>query len=104
MLATAVISVNTARDKTAAKTNTFFTAYICSCLAFYGDTMRPILRLLLFDVILATIHLASDIFLVYSYFFLTDDPWWGGVTIVAICLPGLLGNVNFQSISSSLVM
>ena len=49
------------------------------------------MRLLLFDIILATVHLASDLFLVYSYFFLTHDPWWGGVTIVAICLPGLLG-------------
>ena len=56
--------------------------------------MRPIVRLLLFDVVLATVHLASDLFLVYSYFFLTDDPWWGAVTIVAICLPGLLGEFS----------
>ena len=58
--------------------------------------MRILLEVIVYDILVAAIHLSSDIFLVYSYFH-EDDPWWGGVTILAICLPGLLGKyqVNF---------
>ena len=52
--------------------------------------MRILIELFISDILLATLHLASDIFLVYSYFH-EDDPWWAGVTLLAIGLPGLLG-------------
>ena len=52
--------------------------------------MRILLELFLSDILLASLHLASDIFLVYSYF-QGDDPWWAGITLLAIGLPGLLG-------------
>ena len=52
--------------------------------------MRILLELFLSDILLASLHLASDIFLVYSYF-QGDDPWWAAITLLAICLPGLLG-------------
>ena len=52
--------------------------------------MRILIELFLSDILLATLHLASDIFLVYSYFH-EDDPWWAGITLLAIGLPGLLG-------------
>ena len=47
--------------------------------------------MIVYDIVLASVHLILDIFLVYSYFH-SDDPWWAGVTIIAICLPGLLGS------------
>ena len=52
--------------------------------------MRILIELFISDILLATLHLASDIFLVYSYFH-EDDPWWAGITLLAIGLPGLLG-------------
>ena len=52
--------------------------------------MRILLHLIVYDILLATVHLCLDVFLVYSYF-TEDDPWWAGVTLTAVCLPGLLG-------------
>ena len=43
-----------------------------------------------FDVLLASLHLYSDISLAYTYFD-TNNPWWAGVTLFAIALPGILG-------------
>ena len=59
--------------------------------------MRILIELFLSDVLLATLHLASDIFLVYSYFH-EDDPWWAGITLLAIGLPGLLGGYLVKSL------
>ena len=47
-------------------------------------------EIFVFDVLLAAVHLYSDISLVYTYFD-TDNPWWAGVTLFAIALPGILG-------------
>ena len=47
----------------------------------------------LFDVLLASVHLYSDISLAYTYFD-TDNPWWAGVTLFAIALPGILGTIK----------
>ena len=55
--------------------------------------MRILIELFISDILLATLHLASDIFLVYSYFH-EDDPWWAGITLLAIGLPGLLGRLE----------
>ena len=49
-----------------------------------------LLDIFLFDVLLASVHLYSDISLAYTYFD-TDNPWWAGVTLFAIALPGILG-------------
>ena len=49
-----------------------------------------LLEIFLFDVLLASVHLYSDISLAYTYFD-TDNPWWAGVTLFAIALPGILG-------------
>ena len=50
----------------------------------------------LFDVLLASVHLYSDISLAYTYFD-TDNPWWAGVTLFAIALPGILGRVKTET-------
>jgi len=51
--------------------------------------MRTLVRVLLYDVVLATIHILVDAWLIYSY--VTDgDTWWAVTTITAVCLPGLL--------------
>ena len=55
--------------------------------------MRLLVEVLFLDVLLATVHIGSDIYLIYSYFD-SDDPWWGGITIFAVFLPGLLGNIK----------
>ena len=55
--------------------------------------MRLLVEVLFLDVLLATVHIGSDIYLIYSYFD-SDDPWWGGITIFAVLLPGLLGNIK----------
>ena len=52
--------------------------------------MKVLVEVVVFDIVLASAHLASDLFLVYSYFS-AGDPWWGAITIAAIALPGLLG-------------
>ena len=63
--------------------------------------MRVLVELFINDILLATLHLASDIFLVYSYFH-EDDPWWAGITLLAIGLPGLLGEyLVFSQVSVS---
>ena len=49
-----------------------------------------LLDIFVFDVLLASVHLYSDISLAYTYF-VTDNPWWAGVTLFAIALPGILG-------------
>lgn len=50
-------------------------------------------EIFVFDVLLASVHLYSDISLAYTYFD-TDNPWWAGVTLFAIALPGILGNIE----------
>ena len=60
--------------------------------------MRILFQLIVYDILLAGVHLGLDIILVYSYFH-GDDPWWAGVTITAICLPGLLGNYRRLSLT-----
>merc|ERR1711936_801523 len=51
--------------------------------------MKTLARVLLYDVVLATLHIGVDIFLIYSYFH-SEDYWWAVATITAVCLPGLL--------------
>ncbi len=53
-------------------------------------------EIFVFDVLLAAVHLYSDISLVYTYFD-TDNPWWAGVTLFAIALPGILGKYKIKS-------
>ena len=55
--------------------------------------MKVLVEVVVFDIVLASAHLASDLFLVYSYFS-AGDPWWGAITIAAIALPGLLGKMQ----------
>ena len=50
-------------------------------------------EIFVFDVLLASLHLYSDISLAYTYFD-TDNPWWAGVTLFAITLPGILGDIK----------
>ena len=52
--------------------------------------MRTLVRVLLYDVVLAIIHIIIDANLIYSYFN-AGDTWWAAATITAVCLPGLLG-------------
>ena len=56
-------------------------------------------EIFVFDVLLASVHLYSDICLAYTYFD-TDNPWWAGVTLFAIALPGILGNRKKHFIAS----
>jgi len=51
--------------------------------------MRTLVRVLLYDVVLATIHILVDAWLIYSYV-TAGDTWWAVTTITAVCLPGLL--------------
>jgi len=52
-------------------------------------SMKQVVRVLLYDVVLAAVHIGVDAYLIYSY--LRDgDEWWAAATISAVCLPGLL--------------
>lgn len=51
--------------------------------------MKTLVRVFLYDVVVATVHILVDAFLIYSYFD-SGDTWWAGATITAVCLPGLL--------------
>ena len=58
--------------------------------------MKQVARVLLYDVVLATVHIGVDAYLIYSY--LRDgEEWWAAATISAVCLPGLLGRI-FRSV------
>ena len=52
--------------------------------------MRTIARVLLYDVLLALVYIASDAFLAYFYFS-HGHKWWGALTVGAVALPGTLG-------------
>ena len=52
--------------------------------------MRTLVRVLLYDVVVATIHIIVDANLIYSYFE-AGDTCWAAATITAVCLPRLLG-------------
>ena len=52
--------------------------------------MRTIARVLLYDVLLALVYIASDAFLAYFYFS-NGHKWWGALTVGAVALPGTLG-------------
>ena len=52
--------------------------------------MRTIARVLLYDVLLALVYVASDAFLAYFYFS-NGHEWWGALTVGAVALPGTLG-------------
>ena len=56
----------------------------------------------LFDVLLASVHLYSDISLAYTYFD-TDNPWWAGVTLFAIALPGILGTIKRETTNRNIL-
>jgi len=51
--------------------------------------MRTLAKVLLYDVVVALVHIMLDGYLIYSYFH-SGDNWWAGATITAVCLPGLL--------------
>ena len=57
--------------------------------------MRTLVRVLLYDVVVATIHIIVDAYLIYSYFD-AGDTWWAAATITAVCLPGLLGKYGHK--------
>ena len=52
--------------------------------------MRTLARVLLYDVLLALVYIASDAFLAYFYFS-HGHKWWGALTVGAVALPGTLG-------------
>ena len=52
--------------------------------------MRTLARVLLYDVLLALVYVASDAFLAYFYFS-HGHKWWGALTVGAVALPGTLG-------------
>ena len=52
--------------------------------------MRTLARVLLYDVLLALVYVASDAFLAYFYFS-NGHKWWGALTVGAVALPGTLG-------------
>ena len=49
--------------------------------------MRTLARVLLYDVLLALVYVASDAFLAYFYFS-HGHKWWGALTVGAVALPG----------------
>ena len=57
--------------------------------------MRTIARVLLYDVLLALVYIASDAFLAYFYFS-NGHKWWGALTVGAVALPGTLGQSLFM--------
>ena len=62
---------------------------------YQTKSMRVLVEIFIFDILLAAIHLGSDIFIIISYF-QQDDPWWAGVTIAAVSAPGTLGKFGFS--------
>ena len=52
--------------------------------------MRTVIRVLLYDVLLALVYIASDAYLAYWYFS-QGHKWWGALTLGAVALPGTLG-------------
>ena len=52
--------------------------------------MRTLARVLLYDVLLALVYVASDAFLAHFYFS-HGHKWWGALTVGAVALPGTLG-------------
>ena len=52
--------------------------------------MKSLVRVLLYDVLVAMVHIGVDGFLIYSYLN-EGNTWWGVTTITAVCLPGVLG-------------
>jgi len=51
--------------------------------------MLTLLRVIILDILLAAVYLGFDVYLVY-YYFSNGHVWWGGATITAVLLPGLL--------------
>jgi len=56
--------------------------------------MRTIARVLLYDVLLALVYIASDAFLAYFYFS-NGHKWWGALTVGAVALPGTLEVLSY---------
>ena len=52
--------------------------------------MRTVIRVLLYDVLLALLYIALDAYLAYWYFS-QGHKWWGALTLGAVALPGTLG-------------
>ena len=61
--------------------------------------MRTILRVVLYDVLLALVYIACDVYLAYWYFS-KGHQYWAALTIGAVALPGTLGEGSWGSVGS----